>query len=468
MTRALAPLAVTLTLFLMAGAVQADAIRPSDHPGCDLELRGEIRPGVADALDMDRIFDMVTRPIYLSEGGVDLCLDSPGGSLAEAMAMFEAIRAWNITTRIPIGWRCESACAIAFMAGSLELGVGVPTTIGSHRLDPGGVLGFHAPSLDLPDNRMHSSEEVSRAFAVALQAAGTLHRASLREDGMWRSFSTYLYTRLLETPPYTMYRIDNVGNAILADITLGPVVIPDRITKREIENLCDAAYIKELFPLELRIPKGESQVAWENLRGADLREERRDWLQQTRNVQILQIDGKIIGRVGGYDPDRFYATGCNVEIDPTWAARGFTAYSQFDSTEGVQVGFYLYQIYDLDEQHADGSAPLRTSWQPDPDYLQTEIHVPLWFMHDPATPLAALVPEIDTPLENQGATHFVHTQPGWMVNIRTGPGNDHPVLREVAHGTVVMQLMYNGDGWTNVELPDGTSGWVAARLLAPL
>ena len=240
---------LAFALGILADKSLADSVGPSDHPGCDLELRNEIRPGAAEALDMDRIFDMVERQVFPSEEGYVLCLDSPGGSLAEAMAMFEAIREQNITTRIPGGWRCESACAIAFMAGSLELGVGVPTTIGSHQLDPGGVLGFHAPSLELSRETTHSAEEVARAFQLALQAAGLLYRSSLRETGLWRSFNEFLYSRLLETPATEMYHIDSIGDAILADITLGPVAIPDRITEREIAKLCDAAYMTELFPL---------------------------------------------------------------------------------------------------------------------------------------------------------------------------------------------------------------------------
>ncbi len=466
MTRALAPLAVTLTMFLTVGAVQANTIRVSDHPGCDLELRGEIRRGAAEALDMDRVFDMVERQVSLSEEGYVLCLDSPGGSLAEAMAMFEAISEKNITTRIPAGWRCESACAIAFMAGSLTLGLGVPVTDRSHRLDPGGSLGFHAPSLQLSGDGLYSTEEIGRSFELALEAASRLYRSSLQERGGWRSFNEYLYARLLETPSDRMYRIDTIGDAILADITLGPADLPQQITEREIAHLCDAAYLTERAPSEMRIPDGAAELAWKKLHGTKLPKETRDWLQEARHVELTREGGSLIGRVGGYDRHTVYAYGCQVKFDASAVTDRSSFFDDFASSKAVSVRFYFYYVREYDD--ATGTSQVVTRWQPDPDYLQAEIHVPLWFMHDPATPLSSLVPKVDTPLEHPGATHVVHTQPGWMVNIRTGPGTDHPVLREVAHGTVVMQLMYNGDGWARVELSDGTAGWVAAGLLAPL
>ena len=47
----------------------------------------------------------------------------------------------------------------------------------------------------------------------------------------------------------------------------------------------------------------------------------------------------------------------------------------------------------------------------------------------------------------------------YVLNVRSGPGTDHPVVQQVSRGTV---LVVRGDapGWLYVELPNGTLGWV--------
>lgn len=321
---------------LLAASAQAGTLGPSGHSGCDFAFRGQIEPGDAALLE----------PIGGSYDGVTLCLDSPGGSFAEGMAMFEAIRDMNIITRIPAGWRCESTCAFAFMAGSITTGLGVPVTIGAHRLELGGMLGFSAPSVHLDSTRSYRHDEVAHVFELALEFAASLYRARLPETDGWRSFNEFLYTRMLEMPLGAMYRIETVADAILAGITLGPVRLPGRITQSAVANLCDAAFLMEQGPMQARAPAGPAIGAWQQLRENVQPADRRNWVHEVRTVE-LQLQGRnLIGRVGGYAQTRHQAIGCQVEFDEAAANRMVTEFSPFDPDQGVRVQFHGYGIFD--------------------------------------------------------------------------------------------------------------------------
>jgi uncharacterized protein YgiM (DUF1202 family) len=48
-----------------------------------------------------------------------------------------------------------------------------------------------------------------------------------------------------------------------------------------------------------------------------------------------------------------------------------------------------------------------------------------------------------------------------LLNVRSGPGTDNPVLTQVAHSTVLTPVETQGS-WTRVILPNGSRGWVFA------
>lgn len=55
---------------------------------------------------------------------------------------------------------------------------------------------------------------------------------------------------------------------------------------------------------------------------------------------------------------------------------------------------------------------------------------------------------------------------GSSVNLRTGPGQEHPVLATLARGTTVQVLEDPGDGWVRLQVvPQGRIGWIADFLL---
>lgn len=441
-------------------AAQAGSVTRSNHPGCDYEFQGQVLPG--DAARLARI----DRHSY---DGVTLCLNSPGGSVAEGQALFDIIRESNIGTRIPAGWRCESICAVMFMAGSIETGLGVSETISAHQLDPGGVLGFHAPGLNLPESGSYTGRQVAEAFAIAVSAAGTFYRASLQEEGGWRSFNDYLFARILETPTEAMYRIETVADAVLAGITLGRARLPARVGETQIRHLCDAAVLSRAQP-SLRVPEGDALSAWGRLYYADDTAEGRAFRSAFHSVRMTRQGDWVIGRVGGYHVDRWYATGCEVRLH---AEDLRTAVSdpldEQDSGGGGAVRLYRYT-------HTGDTGRPRLDWTGDADTLEAEFGVPLWYLNAPQTRLAALAtdgaasgtaPTPTAPAPPGRLSHRVNTMEGGLVNLRSGPGTDHDVVRQLTHGTSLSIDADGPDGWVRIRTRDGITGWINSRLLAP-
>jgi|GEM_PF-1955465 hypothetical protein len=64
-------------------------------------------------------------------GVEDIVLNSPGGILDEGLAIGRLIRSRHLTTRIPAGFRCMSACNFVFLGGVVRY------------VDPSGIFAVH-------------------------------------------------------------------------------------------------------------------------------------------------------------------------------------------------------------------------------------------------------------------------------------------------------------------------------------
>jgi uncharacterized protein YgiM (DUF1202 family) len=54
-----------------------------------------------------------------------------------------------------------------------------------------------------------------------------------------------------------------------------------------------------------------------------------------------------------------------------------------------------------------------------------------------------------------------------VLNVRSGPGLNYPVIEQVYQGAV-MRLHGNAPGWLYALLPNGQFGWVSASFTAPI
>lgn len=97
--------------------------------------------------------------------GAVIVLSGPGGSVDAALAMGRLIRAQGLTTSVPAGAECASACALIWMAGQKRL------------LGRGARIGFHAISATRPDGsrvQTHAYDHVLRRYLTELGFAADM------------------------------------------------------------------------------------------------------------------------------------------------------------------------------------------------------------------------------------------------------------------------------------------------------
>jgi hypothetical protein len=144
------------------------------RPLCDIELNGQILPG--DFEQMREAFAGVIGTRWSAEVDSEppyrpLCLNSPGGSLGEAIRIAQFVYDNSITTVLPPDSTCQSACSWIFMLGNAEGGeAGRP----SRRMHYTARLSIHAPSIDFGSSETIRREPVERAFNQVIQGLGVV------------------------------------------------------------------------------------------------------------------------------------------------------------------------------------------------------------------------------------------------------------------------------------------------------
>lgn len=382
----LAALAVP-PLMLPAGAQAGQLIfDEGDSNGCDLRFTGQVEAG-----DLEQ-FQSVVPGFY--EG--TLCLDSPGGSFPEALDIADFLLSeWEtVATRIKPGARCESACALIFLAGKTFEETETLSIWFDRSIEPGGKLGFHAPSLGLPAGTSYSSEHVTKGFGLALEAARRAFEMSMVEDfsdpAAYQYASPYVMARFLGTPPQEMYYIDTVGDALLARIPAGG--FDARVTTDEalIRTICDNVYMQreEGFGYGLNGQWKPSKFAnakdvyrvfqaldFKKNNGLEVHGSSGQRVFSPARTYIESTGQQLIGYATGY-PDYYIGEAvCLVSISTsTQPGDALSHYdmdenastTKYDFETGFALRVWVQQSYDKDRDHADMLARLR---QDDPDFM---------------------------------------------------------------------------------------------------
>ncbi len=192
---------------LLLAAVPASAADFSVGSGtCDLVLSGQIEEGDFQAIQDSSI-----------GWGDTLCLDSPGGSLAEGLKIARYLVSNSIGTRLEADVRCYSACAIIFMSGSSTIDVFVSPRRSMH---VAADLGFHAPYLITP-NDVYDRQAVELAYAVAVSQMAELMDIGTHPYAPGEgSISVRLFLEMLKRGPYELFMIDTPGRALEYEIEL--------------------------------------------------------------------------------------------------------------------------------------------------------------------------------------------------------------------------------------------------------
>ena len=204
-----------------------------DYTAYRVEVTGPIQTG--DAAKLAAIYEQIQtneRPDPLN-GMVQLSLNSPGGSFAEALEIIEFQRKVGIATWIGPGAECHSACALIFMAGGV---IGGDNDLGKmlwmHRT---ASLGFHAPYVF----GVASAEIPAEVRDVVLQGAyeGSNQAASdlLQLQFLPRS----LVVELLGANSVELVKVDNVDNAGRWHVPIEDTLILTRLDPARLAVYCE-------------------------------------------------------------------------------------------------------------------------------------------------------------------------------------------------------------------------------------
>ena len=158
-----------------------DPLRIELSTGGVLRLTGTIDPGAATRFAQE----IAQRGEYVST----VLLDSPGGSVDDALQMGRQILEHGLNTQVPDGALCASSCPIVFASGE-ERTAGREAAIGVHQI--------YAAALSATPLDALSVAGVAMADAQSATAEITRH---LGETGV----DPALWLHALETPPDRLY-----------------------------------------------------------------------------------------------------------------------------------------------------------------------------------------------------------------------------------------------------------------------
>lgn len=186
---------------------------------------------------------------------IDLCLNSPGGSISAAKTLVEYLEKetdgpWSsphgISTRVKNGMTCASACALVFMAGydCWKNRCRVSRTI-----EPFATLAFHSPNISQADSTA-TNPTVSRiVYQSAMSDLGYFFQ--LNSNPLFLGSRTRLPSTLigemLSHHDQDFFIVDKLFEALTFDIQLAghwkePIIKSDEDRALAMQSLCDQYY----------------------------------------------------------------------------------------------------------------------------------------------------------------------------------------------------------------------------------
>lgn len=265
----LTALFTALALVVAVGSIPAAAATISvvsmqysaGHPVPHLHYEGATEDG--DLATLQALYESFVK-CRLScigpEGGATalLTLNGPGGSYYEGLAIADYLRANHIATVVERGATCYSACAFAFLGGS---GYSPQEGIGTYidrMVEPGSIVGFHAPYAD-EENFTNAMKERG-AMAVQGDTRNSL-AVMVKELVKWNVDPEVLFYMVNMGPDET-YNLVAADDLYLSRTALPPTPTSAWVTNLQeaVRNVCirlvsnyeraDPLDIKETFPTE--------------------------------------------------------------------------------------------------------------------------------------------------------------------------------------------------------------------------
>ena len=228
-------------MFQVEGARGADVVALAP---CDISISGVLEAG--DSADLKQLLH--DAPCSYST----VRLDSPGGSLSEALEIAESF--FRTKTIIGDGDECLSACAILFMTG--RACSGAPQTCNPLReMHKTATLGFHAPFLEASGGDVLAPRDVSFSQAASVFAEILDRLAGISAEVRMTGYDkdiipSDLLTRIFVTPPEEFYLVETNDQFFSWDIDL----VEDEakpgepaLTETQVHEMCETLVTYEMM-----------------------------------------------------------------------------------------------------------------------------------------------------------------------------------------------------------------------------
>jgi ATP-dependent protease ClpP protease subunit len=347
---------VLAVLFVMAtGARQpalAATLTASKTALCDYTLSGVIEPGDAAKLQKalaahkaSSAVDLVSAEHHGYGSFPRICLRSDGGSFNEALKIIDAIaQARSVVTMVEANQSCFSACALIFLAGQYGGGDGYLQPMRFMHVT--AKIGFHAPAISA------GSQNFDAKTAEQFYRGGVQAIAKLLEKDT-RLYPKELLTRALQVEPNSFLMVSRVEHAARWNIGLYGYKVPVIANEGDLENMCDLV----------------AHAKW-----------------QTEDISSVERPAKpgkpfqaVVGRLQTRTFEGYGEGGvvCTVGIGLVSDRESYVAFSKFERPKGTGGGELHVHI------GVAGRGYILDTWG-------DEFTVPIWYAHDPLTPLASL------------------------------------------------------------------------------
>ncbi len=218
--------AATITLKGKREFTTSTSSRNTIHFVQTLKLDGEIKNG-----DSKKIRQIVKKIDAASpfQFHILLLLNSKGGSFQEALKLSTYIRSRGIGTLIQNKDTCLSACAVAFMAGTLFEDGSDALPISFRYINIGAKLGFHRPSLRLNSEGMSGiGNKIKDRLIEDAYAAASIQMGTFFDELKKNKVATSLGIEMLKSGS-DFLMIDTIDKAGRWGISISGISFPSYI-----------------------------------------------------------------------------------------------------------------------------------------------------------------------------------------------------------------------------------------------
>ena len=303
------------------------------RPICDIELRGQIVPG--DLEQLRAAFAKVLGTTWPSEIHSEppyrpLCLDSPGGSLGEAIRIAQFVHENSITTILPPDSICQSACSWIFMLGNAR---GGEAGSASRRMHYTARLSIHAPSINFGTAETVAREPVENAFNQVIQSLGVVLGIA-NQVSIWDArpfidadFIEMAFNHVGED----WFEIDTVHKAGRWRIEVFGFDAPERLDERAAWDLCNNLTSLWLRPWSSVLSRyGTSEEVGRLFSASDVS-------RRGRYFEVVGLDNGYVGHSCTVADDGQYFCGVNETISTD--AAGGSAVNLCDMNDPMAVRY---------------------------------------------------------------------------------------------------------------------------------